>query len=159
MHTIVYMREQWVSTLRVVLLGLLLLIPATPHATETVLCVEDSGAVNIERADDGECTERIRLHAEQNPEAVEAATAEHCADCADVPLRVSEVDDPCGQAVLAPSLELETPRETGTLIAVVSGTGLFPDRDATRLSSQQDARSARPNADREASLGSVVLLI
>lgn len=159
MHAIVHIREQWTSTLRVVLLGLLLLIPATPHATEVVLCVEDSGAVNIEQAEDGECTERIRLHAETKPEAVEAATAEHCADCADVPLRVSEADDPCGGAVLAPSLELEMPREDGVVVSVALGTSPVLDRDATSLSFQQHARSVRPNADRDASLGSVVLLI
>lgn len=159
MRSIVPIREQWASTLSVAVLGLLLLLPASPHGADFVLCLEESGQVNVERAEAGECTEGTRAKSESVLKILDASEGEHCIDCSDVPLQVSEADDPCVAAIVSSSLELEEPSEQGTLLSAASVSTEALKTEETSHSPHQHVQSARSDADRDASLGSVVLLI
>lgn len=143
--------------LGMVLMGLLLLFPATPHHTEAVLCIEPSGEVNIEHAEDGECAALSGEAEDPVSRTVSTSDQEHCTNCSDVPLRVSEADDPCGRGVVSPSIELEGPSEQEALVATTDrgATG----NDDRRVLSHLTAGPARSQADPGSSLGSVVLLI
>ncbi|MCS4047615.1 hypothetical protein GGQ04_002764 [Salinibacter ruber] len=158
MRTITYIRDRWASTLSVVL-GLLLLAPTASHGAEFVLCIEDSGGVNVERAESGECSDFVRPNGEGQGIALGAPETEHCADCADVPLQIREADDPCGSAVILPPPGLEQPAEAETL---GSGTAVLTHvaaKSKDDRSSHSVFRSARPKPDPDTSLGSVILLI
>ncbi len=159
MRSIVHIRKRWASTLSVAVLGLLLLLPASPHGADVVLCLEESGQVNVERAKAGQCTEGAQAKSESALKILDASEGEHCIDCSDVPLRVNEADDPCVAAVVSSSSELEGPNEQGTPLSAVSAATQVLGTQETPLSSHQHVQSARPNADRDVSLGSVVLLI
>jgi hypothetical protein len=155
---IAYIRDRWASTLSVVL-GLLLLAPTASHGAEFVLCIEDSGGVNVERAESGECSDFVRPSSESQGIALGAPEGEHCTDCADVPLQIREADDPCGSAVILPSPGLEEPAEAE---ALGSGTAVLTHvaaKSKDRCSSHSVSRSARPKPDPDTSLGSVILLI
>ncbi|MCS3937262.1 hypothetical protein GGP80_003272 [Salinibacter ruber] len=158
MKAITYIRDRWASTLSVVL-GLLLLAPTASHGAEFVLCIEDSGGVNVERAESGECSDFVSPSSESQGIALGTPEAEHCADCADVPLQIRGADDPCGSAVILPSPGLEEPAEGGALGSgtVVSTRVAGKSRDDR--SSHLEFRSARPKSDPDTSLGSVILLI
>jgi hypothetical protein len=155
---IAYIRDRWASTLSVVL-GLLLLAPTASHGAEFVLCIEDSGGVNVERAESGECSDFVRPSSENEGIALGTPEAEHCADCADVPLQIREADDPCGSAVILPSPGFEEPVEG---VALSSGTVVSTHIAAKAKegrSSHLGFRSALPKPDPDTSLGSVILLI
>ncbi|MCS4178604.1 hypothetical protein GGQ07_000016 [Salinibacter ruber] len=160
MKAIAYIRDRWASTLSVVL-GLLLLAPTASHGAEFVLCIEDSGGVNVERAESGECSDFVRPNGEGQGIALGAPETKHCADCADVPLQIREANDPCGSAVILPSPGLEEPAEAETG-ALGSGTAVLTHvaaKSKDGRSSQSVFRSARPKPDPDTSLGSVILLI
>jgi len=86
-------------------LGALLLVPMSRHAgTEFVLCVEENGTVNVERARSGECATPARAEREHDhaQSALHPSDTEHCTACTDVPLTLAEAHEPCESAVLSP---------------------------------------------------------
>lgn len=151
----VSIRKRLATTLNVVALGLLLLLPAGPHAAEVVLCLEESGDVNVERAEAGECAERIRENKGVNVEVVGASEEEHCSD---VPLRVSEADDPCGTAILTSSTSLEGPSEHLSLVSTRLDSQAV-ESGGSSSSSPPRFRRSRYEPGQDTSLSSVVLLI
>ena len=158
MPSMVSIRKRLASTLNVVALGLLLLLPTSPHAAEVVLCLEESGDVNVERAEAGECTDKIREKEGGKVKVVGASEQEHCIDCSDVPLRVSEGDDPCGTAILSPSTSLEDPGEHLSLVSTSLQSRPVESGESSSSSPPRFRRySNEPGQD--TSLSSVVLLI
>lgn len=158
MRSIFLIRERWASTLSVAVLGLLLLLPASPHGAELVLCLEESGQVNVERAKSGKCVDWTRTNGESELLLLDTSENEHCTDCSDVPLRLTEADDPCETAILSSPPSPEGPSEQ---IAFAS-TGLdrqVVETDESGHSFLKRFRQARPTPDPDASIGSVVLLI
>jgi len=155
---IAYIRDQWASTLSVAL-GLLLLAPTASHGAEFVLCIEDSGGVNVERAESGECSDFVRPNSENWGKALGTPEAEHCADCADVPIQIREADDPCGSAVMLPSPGLEEPVEAEVLGSGTAVSAHVAAKSKDGRSSHLVFRSAHQKPDPDTSLGSVILLI
>ena len=158
MPSMVSIRKRLGSTLNVVALGLLLLLPTSPHAAEVVLCLEESGDVNVERAEAGECADRIREKEGGKVTVVGASEQEHCIDCSDVPLRLSEADDPCGMALLTSSTSLEGPSED---LSPLSTGPESQTVDSEKPTSPAPLRFRRSDSEsgRDTSLSSVVLLI
>lgn len=159
MRSMVSTRKHWGSTLTVAVLGLLLLLPASPHGADLVLCIEQSGQVNVERAESGECAEEARVKSEPASEILDRPEEEHCKDCTDVPLRVNEADDPCTAAVVSSSFELEALSVQESLLASVSVHIRPLGTEEPVRSPHEHVQSAHSKTDRDASLGSVVLLI
>lgn len=158
MGVFVHLREGWSTALSVVL-GLLLLLPASPHATsDLVLCVERSGEVNVEQSHEGECTGPSAESRSQDraPDLLDVSAGEHCGDCEDLPLRLTDATDPCGTAI-APSwsVDIDGPAKRLSLEARVSGT---PEVTSSSLPPGLFANQALAAAS-HASLGSTVLLI
>jgi len=159
MRAMVSIRKRWASAMSVVVLGLLLLLPASPHGADVVLCIEESGQVNVERAESGECTEEARVKSESAPKIIDRSEREHCRNCSDVPLRVSEADDPCTAAVVSSSLELEALSGQEPLLASVSVLIRPFGTEEPPLPPYEHVQSGPSGTDRDTSLSSVVLLI
>ncbi|MCS3676258.1 hypothetical protein GGP72_000154 [Salinibacter ruber] len=157
MRSMLSIRKRLATTLNVVVLGLLLLVPASPHAAEVVLCLEESGQVNVERAEVGEC-EGSRVGDSGEVNLLDASKDEHCIDCSDVPLRLTEADDPCGTALLTSSTSLEGPSEDLSLLSTGPESQTV---DSEKPTSPAPLRFRRSNGEsgRDTSLSSVVLLI
>ena len=154
-----HIRPQRRSRLSVVLLILLLLVPASPHASDVVLCVERSGQLNVEKASFGECADAPGLSDDRRHDLGNAVEDEHCVDCADVPLRFGEADDPCGTAILPSPISLDGPTEALSVSALELGHEPSRVEDGSAVAESTIPRSLRRLPGREVSLGSVVLLI
>jgi hypothetical protein len=73
-------------------------------SAEFVLCVEENGTVNVERARSGECAAPARAERKHDHagSALHPSETEHCTECTDVPLTLAEAHEPCESAVLSP---------------------------------------------------------
>ena len=160
MRAIVNIRRHWATPLSGVLLGLLLLLPASPHAAEFVLCLESTGQVNVEHAEANTCSEppKSAAHSEKT-DAFTSAESEHCPGCSDVPLQLTEADDPCGTAITPSIVTLDAPGEQLSLSSTRPAENPFAAVEGSDRSHPQASTSPPSVTGPDASLGSVVLLI
>jgi hypothetical protein len=104
-----------------------------------VLCVEPSGAVNVERADGNECEQSVRSG--ETPSKAELqlteTAPEHCPGCVDVPFFLGDTTEPCESAVVSSSVTTLLP---DSRLALPAENFAASDRWAARV----DVRALRP---------------
>lgn len=157
MRSIVHIREGGTSTMNVVVLGLLLLLPASPHGAEFVLCLQDSGQVNVERFDEAQ-SEGFAVGDWEEIDVLGSSEEHSSTDCSDVPLRLTEANDPCATAILSFSTSPEGPSEYLSP-ASARPTPQALEVDEPNRPSPHRFRRSSAESGLDASLSSVVLLI
>ncbi|WP_157942214.1 hypothetical protein [Salinibacter altiplanensis] len=159
MRSISSIRQHWASTVCGAVLGLLLLIPVSPHAAELVLCLEPTGQVNVESAEAGSCADRPEIAGSKEQEVFVAGERDHCSGCSDIPLHLTEADDPCGTAITPPTTALDGTGEQLSLVSTGPAEKPFAAVEGATHSHLQASTSAPSESGPDASLGSVVLLV
>lgn len=140
-------------------LGVLLLIPVSPHAAEFMLCLESTGQVNVEAAEAGSCADRPEIAGSEERNVLASGAEKHCPGCSDIPLHLTETDDPCGTAVTPSTLTLDAPGEQFSLTSTQPATDPFVAPSLSNSSRPSASPSAPSESGPGASLGSVVLLV